>query len=164
MRSRWPKWSQPAVTEPWLSCDLGRDWATPSHDWAVIAVTELWLSCDLVVTELWPSLAVTEPWSLGPGAVTTVVTVSSRWPFIFSWVVIGDGNSISVYNYSKYLTSSLDWNRATDSNNKPSRRKQGENIAIRKNIRKATLNSKILKNKSKDRDSNFLVVFSSSKA
>ena len=31
------------------------------------------------MTELWPSLAVTEPWSLGPGAVTIVVTVSSRW-------------------------------------------------------------------------------------
>ena len=59
--SQWPKWSQPAVTEPWpgpwLSCDL-----------AVIAVIELW-----------PSLAVTEPWSLGPGAMTTVVAVSSRW-------------------------------------------------------------------------------------
>ena len=27
-----------------------------------------------------------------------------------SWLVIGDGNSISVYNDSKYLTSSLDWN------------------------------------------------------
>ena len=33
------------------------------------------------------------------------------------------GNSTSVYNYSKYLTSSLDWNRATDWNNKPTRRK-----------------------------------------
>ena len=42
--SRWPKWSQPAVTEPW-----------PGP----------WLSCDLAVTELWPLLAVTEPWSLG---------------------------------------------------------------------------------------------------
>ena len=75
-----------------------RDWAVtwavielwPSRDWTVIAVIELWprrdwavtsswLSCDLAVTELWPSLAVTEPWSLGPGAVTTVVTVNSRW-------------------------------------------------------------------------------------
>ena len=45
-----------------------------------------WLSCDLAVTELWPLLAVTEPWSLGPGAMTTVLTVSSPWPFIFSWV------------------------------------------------------------------------------
>ena len=61
-----------------------RDWAMtwavielwPSRDWAV---TSPWLSCDLAVTELWPSLAVTEPWSLGPGAVTTVVTVSSTW-------------------------------------------------------------------------------------
>ena len=51
-------------------------------------MTELWLSCDLAVTELWPLLAVTEPWSLSPGAVTTVVTVSSRWPFIFSWAGI----------------------------------------------------------------------------
>ena len=62
-----------AVTEPWLSCDL--------------AVTELWPSRDWAVTSPWPSLAVTESWSLGPGAVTTVVTVSSRWPFIFSWVI-----------------------------------------------------------------------------
>ena len=35
---------------------------------------------------------------------------------------------------------------------------------IGKNIRKVTWNSKILKNKSKDSDSNFLVMFSSSKA
>ena len=43
--SRWPKLSQPAVTEPWLSCDLAvtelwprRDWAvtSPSRDWDVI--------------------------------------------------------------------------------------------------------------------------------
>ena len=39
-------------------------------------------------------------------------------------------------------------------------------MAIEKNKRKVTWNSKILKNKSKDtdRDSNFLVTFSSSKA
>ena len=71
-----------AVIELWHS----RDWAVielwPHCDWAV---TQPWLSCDLAVTELWPSLAVTEPWSLGPGAVTTMVTVSSRSPFIFSW-------------------------------------------------------------------------------
>ena len=36
-------------------------------------------------------------------------------------------------------------------------------MAVEKNIRKVTWNSKILKNKSKDRDSNFLVMFSSSK-
>ena len=145
--SRWPKWSQPAVTEPWpgpwlscdpavtepwsywrcrdwavtllwLSCELAvtelwpsRDWAvtSPSRDWAVIigswlscdlavtepwsywrcrdwAVTLLWLSCDLAVTELWPrrDWAVTSPsrdWAviIGPGAVTTVVTVSWPW-------------------------------------------------------------------------------------
>ena len=39
-----------------------------------------------------------------------------------------------------------------------------EKESDRKKIRKATWNSKILKNKSKDRDSNFLVVFSFSKA
>ena len=55
--SRWPKWSQPAVTEPWpwpwLSCDL-----------ALIEPWSPWLSCDLAVTELWPSRdwAVTSPW------------------------------------------------------------------------------------------------------
>ena len=52
--SPWTKWSQPAVTGPWLSCDL-----------AVIILKMPWLSCDLAVTELWPLLAVTEPWSLG---------------------------------------------------------------------------------------------------
>ena len=81
--SRWPKWSLPAVTEtwlgPWLRCDLAV--IEPWSYWRCSqpAVTSPWLSCDLAVTELWPSLAVTEPWSLGPGAVTTVVTVSSRW-------------------------------------------------------------------------------------
>ena len=70
-----------AVIELWPSCD-----------WAVIILRMLWLSCDLAVTELWPSRdwAVTSPWLscdlsydwaviIGPGAVTTVVTVSSRW-------------------------------------------------------------------------------------
>ena len=66
-----------AVTEPW-SCWRCRDWV----------VTSLWLSCDLAVAELWPrrDWAVTSPsrdWAviIGPGAVTTVVTVSSRWQF-----------------------------------------------------------------------------------
>ena len=85
--SPWPKWSQPAVTKPlpgpWLSCDL-----------AVIILRMPWLSCNLAVTELWPSRnwAVTSPWLscdlsynwaviIGPGAVTTMVTVSSRWRF-----------------------------------------------------------------------------------
>ena len=81
--SRWPKWSQPAVTEPWpgpwLSCDLAV--TEPWSYWrcSYWAVTELWLSRNLAVTELWPLLAMTEPWSLGPGTVTTVVTVSSPW-------------------------------------------------------------------------------------
>ena len=107
----WPPWLL-TVSSRWVHGDTvtkmvtaSRDWAVtwavielwPSHDWAMIAVIELWpchdwavtypwLSCDLAVTELWPSLAVTEPWSMGPGTVTTMVTVSSRWPFIFSWV------------------------------------------------------------------------------
>ena len=89
---------------------------------------------------------------------------TKKWGYPSSWLVIEDGNSTSVYNDSKYLTTSLDWNRATDCNNKPTRRKEREQIAIEKNIRKVTWNTKILKNKSKDRDSNFLVVFSSSKA
>ena len=88
--SQWPKWSQPAVTEPWpgpwLSCDLAvtEPWSNwRCHDWAV---TSPWLSCDLAVTELWPrrDWAVTSPshdWAviIGPGAMTAVVTVSSRW-------------------------------------------------------------------------------------
>ena len=105
--SRWPKWSQQAVTEPWpgpwLSCDLAvnEPWSYwRCRDWAV---TSPWLSCDLAVTQLWPrrDSAVTSPshdWAVinRPGAVTTVVTVSSRWAhreltvssrwqFFFSW-------------------------------------------------------------------------------
>ena len=79
--SPWPKWSQPAVTEPWpgpwLSCDL-----------AVTEPWSYWRCRDWAVTELWPrrDWAVTSPsrdWAviIGPGAVTTVVTVSSRWQF-----------------------------------------------------------------------------------
>ena len=85
----WPKWSQPAMTEPWpgpwLSCDLALTepwWYWRCCDWAV---TSPWLSCDLAVTELWPrrDWAVTSPshdWAviIGPGAVTTV---SSPWQF-----------------------------------------------------------------------------------
>ena len=65
--SPWPKWSQPAVTEPWpgpwLSCDLAviEPWSYwICRDWAV---TSPWLSCDLALTELWPSRdwAVTSP-------------------------------------------------------------------------------------------------------
>ena len=90
--TRWPKWSQPAVTEPWpgpwLSYDLAvtEPWSYwRCRDWAV---TSPWLSCDLAVTELWPrrDWAGTSPsrdWAviIGPRAVTTVVTVSSRWQF-----------------------------------------------------------------------------------
>ena len=65
--SPWPKWSQPAVTEPWpgpwLSCDLAvtEPWSYwRCRDWAV---TSPWQSCDLAVTELWPrrDWAVTSP-------------------------------------------------------------------------------------------------------
>ena len=51
------------------------------------------------------------------------------------------------------------WNRA----NKPARRKSVEKKAEEKNIKKSTWNSRILKNKPKDGNSNFLEVFSSSK-
>ena len=47
-----------------------------------------------------------------------------KWGHPLGWLVIGDSKSTSVYNYSKYLTSSLDWNRATDCNNKLTRRKE----------------------------------------
>ena len=60
----------------------------PGRDWAVIILKMPWLNCDLAVTELWPrrDWAVTSPsrdWAviIGPGAVTTVVTVSSLWQF-----------------------------------------------------------------------------------
>ena len=91
--SPWPKWSQPAVTEtwpgPWLSCDL-------AANWAVIILKMPWLSCDLAVTELWPhrDWAVTSPsrdWAviIGPWSRDHCghrqLTVSSLWPFIFSW-------------------------------------------------------------------------------
>ena len=106
--SRWPKWSQPAVAEPWpgpwLSYDLAvtKSWSYwRCRDWAV---TSPWLSCDLAVTELWPrrdwavtSLSRDCAVIIGPGAVTFVVTVSSRcahseltgssrWHLFFSWV------------------------------------------------------------------------------
>ena len=45
--SRWPKWSQPAVT--WAVIEL---W--PSRDWAVMILKMLTASCDLAMIELWP--------------------------------------------------------------------------------------------------------------
>ena len=101
--SRWPKWSQQAVTEPWpgpwLSCNLAvaEPWSYwRCRDWAV---TSPWLSCDLAVTELWPrrDWAVTSPsrdWAviIGPRSRDhrghRELTVSSRWPFIFPWAVL----------------------------------------------------------------------------
>ena len=69
---------------PWLSCDL-----------AVIILKMLWLSCDLAVNELWPLLAVTEPWSLGP----------DPWPpwahrdnfFSWVWLVGKVDNHVAIY-------------------------------------------------------------------
>ena len=89
--SRWPKWSQPAVTEPWpgpwlscdlavtepwspwLSCDLAVTELWPRRDWAV---TSPWLSCDVAVTELWPrrDSAVTSPW------LSCDLAVTQLWP------------------------------------------------------------------------------------
>ena len=101
--SLWAHGDQNCHNQPWLSRDLGHDWAVTEpwsywrcRDWAV---TLPWLSCDLAVTELWPrrDWAVTSPsrdWAviIGPGAVTTVVTVSSLWAhrelnvtIFFSW-------------------------------------------------------------------------------
>ena len=37
------------------------------------------------------------------------------------------------------FNSSLDWNKATDYNSKPARRKKGENIAIEKNYKESNL-------------------------
>ena len=92
-----------------------RDWAVtwavielwPSRDWAVIILKMPWLSFDLAVTELWPrrDWAVTSPsrdWAviIGPGAVTAVVTVSSRWAHgdnFFSWVAIAVDKYCLVY-------------------------------------------------------------------
>ena len=61
-----------------------------------------------------------------------------------------------------WFTSSLDRNRVTYYNNNPTRRKQGQKIAIEKNTNKLIWNIKFFKNKSKDMDSIFLVMFSSS--
>ena len=81
-KKNWPPWLL-TVSSWWAGLWLSCDWAVTEpwsywrcRDWAV---TSPWLSCDLAVTELWPLQAVTELWSLGPGAVTSVVTVSSPW-------------------------------------------------------------------------------------
>ena len=99
--SPWAHGDQNGHSQPWLSRDMGRDWAVTEpwsywrcRDWAV---TLPWLSCDLAVTELWPrrDWAVTSPsrdWAviIGPRSRDhrghRELTVSSPWPFIFSWV------------------------------------------------------------------------------
>ena len=127
--SRWPKWSQPAVTEPWpgpwLSCDLAV--TEPWSYWRCRywAVTEPWLSCDLVVTELWPrrDWAVTSPshdWDviIGPWSRNHrghgELTVSSRWPFIFSWDAGQERDHLSYFFAIKscsFIEVLFIWNR-----------------------------------------------------
>ena len=110
--SPWAHRDQNGHSQPWLSRDLACDWAVtePWSYWRCRywAVTSPWLSCDLAVTELWPrrDWAVTSPshdWAviIGPGAVTTVVTVSSQWAhreltvtIFFSWVQLWNTNCI----------------------------------------------------------------------
>ena len=100
-----------AVTEswpgPWLSRDLAvtEPWSYwRCRDWAV---TEPWLSCDPAVTELWPcrDWAVTSPsrdWAviIGPGAVTTVVTVSSPWAHGDNYFLMGIYVEFKLYGTS----------------------------------------------------------------
>ena len=70
--------------------------------------------------------------------------------------------NLKAISSSATLTSSLiEIEPHTAITNQPEESKEKDND--RKNIRKVTLNSNILKNKPEDRDSNFLVVFSSSK-
>ena len=85
--SRWPKWSQSAVTEPWpgpwLSCDLAvtEPWSYwGCCDWAVTLPR---LSCDLAVTELWPLLRLSrDHWVRSRDhRGHSELTVSSRWQF-----------------------------------------------------------------------------------
>ena len=115
----WPPWLLTVTKMVTASHDWAVIWAVielwPSGDHTEDAVIELWLSCDLAMTELWPcrDWAVTSPgrdWAviIGPGAVTTVVTVSSQWAhgdnfFLMGkwhhmvtkiWVNIGSGNGL----------------------------------------------------------------------
>ena len=88
-----------------------------------------------------------------------------KWGHPLSSLAIEDGNSTSVYNDSKYLTSTLtETEPHTAMTNKPEDIRRKDMIIIEKNIRKVTWNSKILKNKFKDSHSNFVSMFSSSKA
>ena len=97
--SRWPKWSQPAVTEPWPGPWLSRDWA-------VIILKMPWLSCDLAMTELWPSCdrSVTSPsrdWTMiiGPQSRDHCghreLTLSSPWAHGDNFFLMGMSNEFS---------------------------------------------------------------------
>ena len=93
---------------------------------------------------------------------------TKKWGHPLSWLVIGDGNSTSVYNDTKLQLPVVPWTEIephTAITNQPEESKEkGEKTAIENKIRKVTWNSKILKNKSNDSHRNFLVMFSSSKA
>ena len=176
--------SWPALSRSWHLAASGMGLGVMSHQagcWPhCITSTSVFLSKEAI---WWPPWAedsqilgthsVLPSWWIKLACITTiyhwciysiVLQMNAGFPFPLSWLVIGAGNYTSVYNYSKYLASSLNWNSATDCNNKPTRRRWREKIAIEKNIRKVTRNSKILKNRYKNRYSDFLVVFPSSKA
>ena len=88
---------------------------------------------------------------------------NNKWGHPLSWLVIGDGNSTSVYNSCN--TQLVPWTEIespTAITTQPEESKE-KKVAIENNRGKVTRNHNILK-KSKDRNSHFLVMFSSSKA
>ena len=68
-----------------------------------------------------------------------------KWGHPLSWLVIGDGNSTSVYNDPKYLASSLAETEPHTAITNQSEETKEKKIVIEKNLRKAIWNSKILK-------------------
>ena len=58
-----------------------------------------------------------------------------KWGHPLRWLVIRDGNCISLQSIYQYLTSSLDLHRATYCNNSPTWRKQGEVTMITKSVK-----------------------------
>ena len=114
----WPPWLLTVTKMVTARHDWAVTWAVielwPSRDHTEDAVIELWPRRDLAVTELWPSRdwAVTSPsrdWAviIGPGAVTTVVTVSSRWQF-FSQLFCLRCNFVSISILENRGDTSLD--------------------------------------------------------
>ena len=77
---------------------------TASRDWAVTwAMIELWPSRDWAVI----AVAVTEQWSSGSGAVTTVVTVSSPWAHGGQFFSHGKSALVHAFIWSNADPSSL---------------------------------------------------------